>query len=328
MSSGTQERSERSLDTVTVRRSVGQTDPDLVRGVRGTSRCWFFTWNNYPENAIDYLRGLFESGFVTGCVVGRERGASGTPHLQGVVSFKRPIRLSGLRSRFGSDGFENVCNWGITRSRRHAVEYCKKEGDFEEFGRVVGAQGDRTDLSKALESFAEHRCLDTFKDEYPEIYVKYPRGISTLYGPPARTEKPNVIWLFGPTGTGKTRWVWDKEQDPWTSMNDLKWFDGYVGQEAALFDDFRGSHIRFTSLLRLLDRYPLRVPIKGGTVQWCPKRIYVTSQHHPKDVYEKSDEDVKQLTRRIDKIYYTGEAHQAYSGSYDDVSQLDSNNTS
>lgn len=82
----------------------------------------------------------------------------------------------------------------------------------------------------------------------------------------------------------------------------MKWFDGFDGQEAAVIDDFRGDFCTFHFLLRLLDRYPLKVAIKGGFMEWTPSRIFITSPHHPRDVYNKTDEEIKQLTRRITQI--------------------------
>jgi len=53
-----------------------------------------------------------------------------------------------------------------------------------------------------------------------------------------------------------------------------------------------------------LDRYPMRVPVKGGFVNWVPENIYITSSNHPDSTYtdEKIQEDIQQLIRRIDII--------------------------
>jgi hypothetical protein len=39
-------------------------------------------------------------------------------------------------------------------------------------------------------------------------------------------------------------------------------------------------------MLKLLDRYPFRVPVKGGYVQWVPKIIYLTSNLDPTTWYQ------------------------------------------
>jgi len=71
-----------------------------------------------------------------------------------------------------------------------------------------------------------------------------------------------------------------------------------------LFDDFRGDFCTFHYLLRVLDRYPMRVEVKGSSREFNSKRIYITSCYPPTEIYNKSDEDVKQLIRRIDEIIF------------------------
>lgn len=155
--------------------------------------------------------------------------------------------------------------------------------------------------------------MNEFKLLYPHMFVKYHRGFEKLLiteGHTLRPEPPDVTWIYGPTGTGKTRYVFENEDlsNLWLASVNLKWFDGYKGQEAVLIDDFRGNFCRFHSLLRYLDRYPMDVPIKGGFAVWMPKRIYITSSKHPGQIYD-VDEDVNQLLRRITRIRYTGDAH-------------------
>lgn len=60
--------------------------------------------------------------------------------------------------------------------------------------------------------------------------------------------------------------------------------------------------MKINELLKLIDRYPHRLELKGGFRQMLSKKIYITSIMHPKDIYNLSEEHVKQLLRRIDKI--------------------------
>lgn len=84
---------------------------------------------------------------------------------------------------------------------------------------------------------------------------------------------------------------------------DLKWFDGYSGQQNAIIDDFREDFCSFSFLLRVLDRYPLKVAVKGSFVEWNPTTIYITCPHSPAELYAyKTPADLAQLTRRITTI--------------------------
>lgn len=261
-------------------------------------RTWTFTWNNPPPDANERIRGFVTDGLVRYAIAGAEISpTTGTPHLQGVITFTRTHRLPGARNILGG------CHLEPCRSRDAAIEYCKKEGDFEEFGTPPRAgQGKRTDLSDAIATYLESG-LDAVKRLHPLVYVKYPRGLATLGVDQPRDAPPTVTWIYGRTGVGKTRQVVDLESDLWISGGSLRWWDGYDCHAAVLFDDFRGDFCTFHWLLRLLDRYPVRVEIKGGSREFNSPRIYITCPHHPRDVY-RTIEDKLQLFRRISRIVH------------------------
>lgn len=84
------------------------------------SRAWCFTWNNYPDDAVDRLKGIPCERMV----VGREVGESGTPHLQGYVRFKQPQRFS-----YWKNGWPQVHVESRKGSEAQAASYCQKGGD-------------------------------------------------------------------------------------------------------------------------------------------------------------------------------------------------------
>jgi hypothetical protein len=265
-------------------------------GSRG--RRWVFTLNNYTADDENRLNSLHD-GIAKYLVYGRETAATGTPHLQGFIIFNDSRRFNNVRETLGSR-----CHIEQSRgSNIDASEYCKKDGDFVEYGQLPSAGGTRTDLSEAIEFLQECRDMDSFKQQYAREYIKYPRGFNTLLTYPERDPDtpPTVWWIFGRSGIGKTRYVYARERGVpiWTSIGDLNWFEGYHQQPVTLLDDFRGSNCKFSYLLRLLDRYPFTVEFKGGSIPFNSSRIYVTSCHPPSTVYDKLPEDVYQLIRRL-----------------------------
>jgi len=92
-----------------------------------------------------------------------------------------------------------------------------------------------------------------------------------------------------------------------SSDNTLKWFDGYDGQPVTIIDDFRSKGVRFSFVLRLLDRYPLSVEFKGGFVNWAPRYIFITTPNDVAGTFaarkEHLPEDIAQLERRITKVF-------------------------
>jgi hypothetical protein len=260
-------------------------------------KSWCFTLNNYLESDELFLSGIYDGGELSYLIYGRELSSTGTPHLQGFVTFKRTCRLGALKRKWGDRyHFESA------RNPVAAIKYCRKDGDVVEFGTYNrGRRGERSDLHGAAEELLEHRDLGQFKLEHPDLWVKYSKGFGSLLDKSPRREPPTVTWIWGSTGVGKTRYVVGREPNIWISGRNLRWFDGYFEQPAVLFDDFRRDFCTFHFLLRLLDRYPCGVEVKGNTIPWNPKRIYITTPNHPSTVYE-TREDKNQLLRRCDRI--------------------------
>lgn len=75
------------------------------------------------------------------------------------------------------------------------------------------------------------------------------------------------------------------------------WFDGYQGQHTLILDDFSGDYCAFRYLLRLLDKYKLKVEIKGGFAWAVWTTVVITSNIHPVGWYH--DTDTSPLQRRL-----------------------------
>ena len=87
-----------------------------------------------------------------------------------------------------------------------------------------------------------------------------------------------------------------------------KWWNGYEGQDVVVLDDIRADFAKYHELLTLLDKYPHKVEIKGGYMQFNSPRIYITSPHTPREMY-KGKEDLTQLMRRIDQLIIYKASH-------------------
>lgn len=114
------------------------------------SRMWCFTLNNYTEDDLERLSSL-KSTQVDYIIYGKEVGESGTPHLQGFVCFPSQKRLS-LRQVKAIVG-ESHCS--IPRLVTESIDYCKKDGDYTEFGTrpdQVQRRGRRDELEEFKES--------------------------------------------------------------------------------------------------------------------------------------------------------------------------------
>lgn len=135
------------------------------------ARHWCFTLNNYEAEDIERLTGL--QAEVDYIIFGKENASTGTPHLQGFVSFKTRVRRATAIERIGQ------AHLTVTRNIDQAIEYCKKEGDFTEIGtRPRNNQGRRSDLDdfKAAVVAGELR-IATLRAQYSDVVARYPRFV-------------------------------------------------------------------------------------------------------------------------------------------------------
>lgn len=260
-----------------------------------SSRNWCFTLNNFTEEEYNAIL-EWETDYI---VIGKETGEEGTPHLQGYVEWKgsKPLgRLKKLNPRI---------HWETRRgSREEASEYCKKENNFYENGKTTKSQGKRNDLERVKEMVKAGANTREIWDIAPSFQAMKMAEIGMKLYEQQRMWEMHVYWFWGPTGSGKTRRAFEEAQNPWISGKSLKWWDGYDGHKHVIIDDFRADFCTFHELLRILDRYPYRVETKGGTRQLVATHIWITSCHPPEKIYQKSEEDVQQLLRRITQVTY------------------------
>jgi hypothetical protein len=270
------------------------------------SRAWLFTINNYTEQ--DELECFALTSIATCLVVGKERGKeNNTPHYQGYVYFKEAKSFKKMKKLLPR------ANLLVPKgTHQQCVDYCKKQevgysdGMLIEHGSVP-KMGERTDIDEVRDMLKQGANMRTIVNDAKSYQSMKMAEMWLKYHEQPRKWKPEVKWFYGPTGSGKTKsaYEWLGEQDTYTCMNSMKWLEGYDGHSNVLIDDFRSDFAKFQDMLRVLDRYELRVENKGGSRQFLAKKIAITSPYHPKGIYQ-TLEDVTQFLRRIDEIIYIG----------------------
>lgn len=274
------------------------------------ARAWCFTINN-PTTAERGLLQSFGDRSSTKYIVCGDEVGSGcqTRHIQGYMYLANPRSLSGIKSELVFARAHLEISKG---NPRQAADYCKKDGDFWEKG-VLPGQGRRSDLDDIKKEIEEGTSMLDIAGVHFAQWCQYRRSFDAyrrLLNGAERTWKSWTNVIVGRTGTGKTRFVFQQHEgrDRVYVWGGDRWFDGYSGQRVALLDDFRGE-LEVGFLLRLLDRYPMQVPVKGGFVNWNPRRIYITSNHLPPHWYDNlARESLEAIERRIDRLDIVNES--------------------
>ena len=89
-------------------------------------RKWCFTINNYIEEDEQNLLDELTPDKVVYAIVGREKGESGTPHLQGYVCFKRRLKMNTATATLGKTARLEPARGTPEQNE----QYCSKDGDI------------------------------------------------------------------------------------------------------------------------------------------------------------------------------------------------------
>lgn len=235
---------------------------------------------------------------------------SGRKHFQGYVEFNKSMRLRAIKKILGDPTVHIEKRKG---SQTEAIAYCKKEESRDPSGFAIEygtcgsqEQGRRSDLHTIAEKITRGDDLLDIANAFPEQFIRYHRGIREFKFLHARQNtfrRINCIVVWGPAGVGKTRvCVEATEQKLFILESDgtSLWWDGYAGEETILIDDFYGW-VKWHTLLRVLDGYEQRLPVKGGHTWARWTTVFITSNKHPKDWYERGMQP--ELRRRITRIF-------------------------
>lgn len=273
---------------------------------------WIGTLNDFEDSEVErdgpgaWLRGLVDSGVCTfACGQIEEGDETHHRHFHCFLQLKNAARLSWMRRHVN-----DKAHWEQMRgTAEQAREYCTKvdtrvQGPWS-YGTLT-RKGKMGGLNEAIELVQSGAPMREVIERYPAVWVHHGRGLTDLrqrlglecdrrtFGP----EGPEVWLLWGPSGSGKSRFVSEQWPDAYWKLSGEKWWDGYDRHETVILDDFKDGELRLTDLQHLLDRYPLWVEVKGGAVPMLAKRYVITSNTHCEEWYRKSDPH-RTIERRI-----------------------------
>lgn len=265
---------------------------DTQKLKRARRYCFTYFGENKPE---------YDGGEVVRYLVFQREKCpkTGKLHYQGYVELLKDRVYSSVQKILNIPGAHMTnCNGSAEQNRNYCTKSESRVEGWWEFGKM-SRQGTRTDIKKIKDLVLhEGEKLNSLVENTIENFqqLRFAEGLMK-YKKPYSGERI-VKWFYGPTGTGKTRRAFEEagEEAEFISYRNGFWL-GYDGGDKVIIDELR-RNVPLDELLIILDRYPIKINVKGGCMSWTAKEIWITSDRHPNEIYGK-DIEGGQLIRRI-----------------------------
>lgn len=273
------------------------------------SKCrdYCFTINNPTAEDLEALVVL--GGLARYLIWGEETGDSGTLHYQGFVMFPNARSLQSVKSLLPRAHLEKR-RGTVTQ----AINYCKKDGIITELGHAPLIKKTSKERWTEIVKLAEQGDLDAIKTEYPKEYIHYYTRLRSLcHQPPIILDTLIHEWWYGPTGTGKSRTLWQKYPEHYQKECN-KWWCGYQYQPVVAIEEWSPKNECTASYLKIwADRYPFTAQIKGGSLTKVrPAKIIVLSNYTIDQCFP-NPEDSGPLKRRFKVVHFPFPCDAAFS---------------
>ena len=284
------------------------------------SRGWVYTcWPDKRENMVgDLLEHIQRDSKIEYAIFGHETTEEGKAHLQGYVYWSNAVTGKGAQTRLGlSHGeFYADAQRGLASQ---ASDYCKKEGNIAFVHGEIPDPADRKESAwDYILVMLENGATDAqIMREYPAHFGRCRSGIAAMRME-LLAEKVNtwrdvqVEYIWGETGTGKTRGVLEGVEHPTDvyRVTDYKHpFDGYRGQSVLLLEEFRSS-LPIEQMLVYLDGYYCELPCRySNKISGWDKIFIVTNipfSEQYKNIQANQSETFKAFERRVDAQVHKG----------------------
>ena len=263
------------------------------------SRKWLLTINNPrscdldQEKIVDLLH-LFRPAYF--CMAD-EIATTGTYHTHIFLYSHSPMRFQTVKNRFPTAHIDKpsgtvMDNINYVRKEGKWAETSKAEtrveGTFLEFG-TPPTRGEENSpkMHQLLQNVKDGLSTTEIVEENPSFCLqtqKIDQLRDNLKSEPFRSQfrELKVHYLFGVSGTGKTRSIFQKHEiqdicriTDYGGRNGVR-FDAYHTQPVLVFEEFH-SQIPIASMLNFLDIYPATLPARYQDKDACYTTVYITS---------------------------------------------------
>lgn len=274
------------------------------------SKYWFIT-DNKPNLALwDEVKKDGEAGknYIRGVWQLEKAPTTNRLHVQGYLVTTKKVRFEQLKKMM------KMPHLHVQKARGSDAEctkYCTKEDTrhvFEDgtyyqvqFGAPQLGKAGTSEEANAFQAAKEGKSMAYIAEKYTGAFARRYKGIqairATLRPPRKEGDKIDGLFIFGPTGAGKTtyahkladRWIAEgKYNGKFMQQPKGNWFDGYDGEQIMILNEMTGDReydISFPTLLGMFDPYKMEVPYKGGFINLHVKVFIITTNVHMDQFY-------------------------------------------
>lgn len=319
-------------------------DGDYIGAKSSRVRRVAFTWNLKSNDnlsaesasAVELLSSHYPDDFKYLCFQFERSPAASHLHIQGYFELHTQARWNKIKKWFPTMHF------GQARKPKAANRaYCSKKktairGTFQEFGEPSKGQGFRQDLEDCKETIDSGALeVDIWDQHFSTVrcvvvFLRFSLSVSLYVVQMVRNHKalmhykvlkdrqkaqkagfqpPQVIVLWGPPGTGKSRKARELTADAPTATVNLtgtasapSWWDSYAGEPNVIIDDFEDSQLSRTRFCQIFDGYPCDLGIKGSHVIRAFRKVIITSNMDPAKWYY-GDKSVQRRITRSEEFF-------------------------
>nr|WAE43231.1 MAG: replication associated protein [Cressdnaviricota sp.] len=261
---------------------------------------WMLTINNPEDDPFQDLEAGTDYQYL---VYQIERGEEGTTHVQAYICFHTNKIFNTVKKMFPTAHLE-------LRRGKHsdAKGYCTKketrvDGPYE-FGDdrdIAEGKGTRSDLIEIRNKIDKGISEKVIAQDHFGSWIRYHKAFQRyreLVQDKFQQTNDKMQWYYGTTGTGKSKKAREENPDAYLKMCN-KWWDNYRYEEVVIIEDFDKEHKVLCHHLKLwADRYPFQAEVKGYAITIRPRLIIVTSNYHPKDIWDQ-EKDLEPILRRF-----------------------------
>jgi hypothetical protein len=284
----------------------------VADGMADRIRPWIITLNNPTDEEIEALKTAVGHSNVVNASMALEVGENGTPHIQGWLRFQNGKTLSATKKFLGSKRYHLEQQYG---SDYDAWFYTRKDGN------ILIEKGDHPKEGEKLDSkwaiinrlISDGADLLTILERYPDTIRQIGQLKQLIYEHSHTAQMSewrdlDVTYIYGDSGTGKTRYVMDTYgYDKVYRVTDKKNpFDGYQGQEIIVFEEFRSSFM-LDEMLNYLDGYPIQLPCRYANKYAGWVKVYIITNIDLNEQYERIQENhfesYNAFLRRIHRVW-------------------------